>query len=105
MAFNVVATVTLLSYRNASLFWIMLWLVSGATDHMVTVGASIGVALAPGDGEDSERLLKSADMALYRGEGKLIGSWNALNLYPARCARPAGRAHRSVMAEGLFLAL
>ena len=39
MAFNVVATVTLLSYRNASLFWIMLWLVSGATDHgMIPVG-------------------------------------------------------------------
>ena len=27
------ATVTLCSYRNASLFWIMLWLVSRPTDH------------------------------------------------------------------------
>ena len=40
--------------------------------HLVTVGASIGVALAPGDGGDPDRLLKNADMALYRAkaEGK-----------------------------------
>jgi predicted signal transduction protein with EAL and GGDEF domain len=40
--------------------------------HTVTVGTSIGVALAPGDGSDPDRLLKSADMALYRAkaEGK-----------------------------------
>jgi len=40
--------------------------------HMVTVGASIGVALAPNDGDDPDRLLKNADMALYRAkaEGK-----------------------------------
>jgi diguanylate cyclase (GGDEF)-like protein len=40
--------------------------------HTVTVGTSIGVALAPGDGSDPDRLLKNADMALYRAkaEGK-----------------------------------
>jgi hypothetical protein len=39
MAFNVAATVTLSSYRNASLFWIMLWLVSGPGDHgMIPAG-------------------------------------------------------------------
>ena len=36
--------------------------------HQVTVGASIGVALAPNDGEDPDRLLKNADMALYRAK-------------------------------------
>ncbi len=35
MALNVAATVTLWSYRNASLFWIMLWLVFGPADYGV----------------------------------------------------------------------
>ncbi len=37
--------------------------------HTVTVGASIGIALAPNDGNDPDRLLKQADMALYRAKG------------------------------------
>jgi predicted signal transduction protein with EAL and GGDEF domain len=32
------------------------------------VGVSIGVALAPADGEDQERLMKNADIALYRAK-------------------------------------
>jgi diguanylate cyclase (GGDEF)-like protein/PAS domain S-box-containing protein len=36
--------------------------------HVVSVSASIGIALAPGDGEDADRLLKNADMALYRAK-------------------------------------
>jgi predicted signal transduction protein with EAL and GGDEF domain len=31
----------------------------------VTTGTSIGIAIAPGDGDDSEKILKSADLALY----------------------------------------
>jgi diguanylate cyclase (GGDEF)-like protein len=31
----------------------------------VVVGASLGIALAPGDGSDPDQLLKNADMALY----------------------------------------
>ena len=38
--------------------------------HTVTVGTSIGVALAPGDGSDPDRLLKNADMALYRAKAE-----------------------------------
>ena len=34
----------------------------------VVVGASIGVAIAPGDGDDADQLLKNADMALYRAK-------------------------------------
>jgi diguanylate cyclase (GGDEF)-like protein len=34
-------------------------------DHQVTTGTSIGIAIAPGDGNDSEKILKSADLALY----------------------------------------
>jgi diguanylate cyclase (GGDEF)-like protein len=33
--------------------------------HQVTTDASIGIALAPGDGSDLDRLLKSADLAMY----------------------------------------
>jgi predicted signal transduction protein with EAL and GGDEF domain len=36
-------------------------------NHIV-VGASIGIALAPGDGNDPDQLLKNADMALYRAK-------------------------------------
>ena len=43
--------------------------------HLVTVGASIGVALAPGDGDDPDRLLKNADMALYRAKAEGKGSF------------------------------
>lgn len=34
--------------------------------HLLTIGASIGIALAPQDGADADRLLKCADLALYR---------------------------------------
>ncbi|MCA1528191.1 EAL domain-containing protein [Bradyrhizobium yuanmingense] len=34
-------------------------------DHQVVVGTSIGIALAPRDGADSDTILRSADLALY----------------------------------------
>ncbi|SFJ21123.1 EAL domain-containing protein [Bradyrhizobium sp. Gha] len=34
-------------------------------DHRFTVSASIGIAIAPRDGDDSDVLMKSADLALY----------------------------------------
>jgi diguanylate cyclase (GGDEF)-like protein len=36
--------------------------------HEILATVSIGVALAPGDGSSSERLLKSADLALYKAK-------------------------------------
>lgn len=36
--------------------------------HLLTIGASVGVALAPEDGMDADRLLKCADLALYRAK-------------------------------------
>ncbi len=33
--------------------------------HQVVVGTSIGIAMAPSDGEDADLLIKNADMALY----------------------------------------
>jgi diguanylate cyclase (GGDEF)-like protein len=43
--------------------------------HLVTVGASIGIAIVPGDGESSEELLKNADMALYRSKADGKGTY------------------------------
>jgi diguanylate cyclase (GGDEF)-like protein len=38
--------------------------------HQVVVNASIGIAIAPGDGTDADRLMKNADMALYRAKAE-----------------------------------
>ncbi len=38
------------------------------TDHQVVIGASVGIVVAPADGEDTDQLLKNADMALYRAK-------------------------------------
>jgi diguanylate cyclase (GGDEF)-like protein/PAS domain S-box-containing protein len=44
--------------------------------HSVVIGATIGIAMAPGDGDDSEKLLKNADMALSRAKTELRGSFS-----------------------------
>jgi diguanylate cyclase (GGDEF)-like protein len=36
--------------------------------HQVMIGTSIGIAVAPADGNDPDRILKNADMALYRAK-------------------------------------
>jgi diguanylate cyclase (GGDEF)-like protein/PAS domain S-box-containing protein len=36
--------------------------------HMVTVGSTIGIAVAPTDGDDADHLLRNADLALYRAK-------------------------------------
>jgi len=38
--------------------------------HHITVGASVGIALAPQDGETTDVLMKSADLALYRAKAE-----------------------------------
>jgi diguanylate cyclase (GGDEF)-like protein len=37
-------------------------------EHQIDIGASVGIAMAPGDGDRSETLLKNADMALYKAK-------------------------------------
>jgi diguanylate cyclase (GGDEF)-like protein len=37
--------------------------------HLITTDASIGIALAPGDGVDLDHLLRNADLALYGAKG------------------------------------
>ncbi|CAN5235985.1 EAL domain-containing protein [soil metagenome] len=42
----------------------------------VVIGASIGIAMAPSDGDDSERLLKNADMAMSRAKNDSRGTFS-----------------------------
>jgi len=42
----------------------------------VVIGASIGIAVAPGDGDDSEKLLMNADMALSRAKKDSRGTFS-----------------------------
>ena len=44
--------------------------------HQVMIGASVGVSVAPSDGEDADELLKKADMALYRAKADGRGAFH-----------------------------
>jgi diguanylate cyclase (GGDEF)-like protein/PAS domain S-box-containing protein len=43
--------------------------------HQVVIGTSIGIALAPLDGDDPDQLLKNADMGLYRAKSDGRGTF------------------------------
>ncbi|MEA3047112.1 MAG: hypothetical protein QOJ53_1444 [Sphingomonadales bacterium] len=54
-------------------------------DQRLLVGASIGVAIGPGDGDSVEEMIRNADLALYRAKD---GSGNVIRFYePALHAR------------------
>jgi diguanylate cyclase (GGDEF)-like protein len=38
--------------------------------HQITIGASVGIAIAPQDGETTDILMKNADLALYRAKSE-----------------------------------
>jgi len=42
--------------------------------HLLNVGVSVGIALAPADGGDPDKLLKHADLALYRAKNEGRGT-------------------------------
>ena len=44
--------------------------------HAITIGASVGIALAPNDGNTADQLLKNADLALYRAKKKGRGTFS-----------------------------
>jgi diguanylate cyclase (GGDEF)-like protein len=44
--------------------------------HQVIIGATIGIAMAPRDGDHADHLLKNADMALYRAKADARGTWS-----------------------------
>jgi diguanylate cyclase (GGDEF)-like protein/PAS domain S-box-containing protein len=48
-------------------------LINGAK---VAVGVSIGIAIAPADGNDADKLLINADLALYRSKNAGKGTWH-----------------------------
>jgi diguanylate cyclase (GGDEF)-like protein len=43
--------------------------------HHILVGTSVGIALAPQDGDDPDELLRSADLALYRAKSNRGGNY------------------------------
>jgi diguanylate cyclase (GGDEF)-like protein len=45
-------------------------------NHHILIGASVGIAVAPGDGSAPEALMKNADMALYRAKAEGGGSYH-----------------------------
>ena len=67
--------------------------------HSVVIGASIGIAMSPGDGEESEKLLKSADMALSRAKNEFARHLLVLRGRDG-CARPDPPQDRDRSARG-----
>jgi len=45
-------------------------------DHLVVIGTSLGIALAPTDGVDADQLMKNADMALYHAKSSGRGTFH-----------------------------
>ena len=44
--------------------------------HRITLGASVGIAMAPADGETSDRLMKNAQLALHRAKSEGRSSYH-----------------------------
>jgi diguanylate cyclase (GGDEF)-like protein len=47
----------------------------GIDGHQAVIGASIGIAVGPGDGSSADKLLRNADLALYRAKGDGRGTF------------------------------
>lgn len=47
--------------------------------HEVTIGCSIGIAVAPDNGDTSNKLIRNADFALYRAKAEGKSTWRFFN--------------------------
>lgn len=73
--------------------------------HEVVIGASIGIALAPRDGDDADHVLKNADMALYRAKADGRGAWRFFEAemdVSARARRELELDLRDALANDVF---
>ena len=68
--------------------------------HHIAIGASVGIALAPADGETADQLMKNADLALYRAKAEVRSTFHFFE----RGMDEAIQQRRSIEA-GLRLAL
>jgi len=48
-------------------------------DHAVEVGASVGISVCPGDGTDSDTVLRAADLAMYRAKEDGRGAYHVFS--------------------------
>ena len=71
------------------------------------LSASIGIACYPGDGETSEQLLKSADMAMYRAKSNGRGSYaffeEQMNAAATQRLHIESQLHRAIAADEFVL--
>ena len=74
-------------------------------DHQVTIGTSIGIAIAPRDGTNPDEIMKSADLALYSAKSGGRGSFRFFEPeldQLMRARRNLERDMREALAEGEF---
>ncbi|GGB17945.1 GGDEF domain-containing protein [Sphingomonas metalli] len=69
-------------------------------DTQVSIGCSIGIAIAPHDGEDAETLIRNADLALYaaKGDGRGVHRFYSQEML-------AGAKHRQQLEDDLRAAI
>jgi diguanylate cyclase (GGDEF)-like protein/PAS domain S-box-containing protein len=68
--------------------------------HRIMVGTSIGIAIAPNDGTETDVLMKNADLALYRAKAEGRGAYHFFQK-----GMDAALQRRRVIEEGLKQAL
>ncbi len=68
--------------------------------HQIVIGASVGIAMAPDDGETTDQLMKNADLALYRAKSEGRSTYHFFERGMDEAIQ-----HRRLIEAGLRLAL